>query len=259
MQKVITGFHSIEEFLRSRTKDELLHASIFFSSCGPRAKKIIELAKSNGVPCKQVEKKEIERKVAHLSDFLQDHKGIILTIEENSVNGKRCEILKKQELNDFIMSIRKKESIKVLLLDGISDCHNMGSIIRSAEQFGIDAVIVPRQMSAGGEEGILKSSAGAAAWMNIIEVPNLNYAITALKEADFWVYAADMGGIPLSSVDFAKRVAIVMGSEGSGVSRLVKKNVDVIISIPMSGRIDSLNVSVAAGIIMYELIRENSL
>ena len=254
MQRVITGFHSIEEILRSRTKEELKGATIFYSSVGPRVKKIIETAKANAVPIQQVEKKEIERRVSSLPDFLKDHKGILLIIEEKQEEGG---ILKKQTLDDFLAGTASKEELKVLLLDGISDCQNMGSIIRSAEQFGIDAVIVPRQTSATGEEGILKSSAGAAAWMNIIEVPNLNYAINLLKDAGFWVYAADMGGTRLSEVEFASRVAVVMGSEGSGVSRLVKKNADVIVSIPMSGKIDSLNVSVAAGIIMYEIVRLN--
>jgi len=248
MQRVITGFHSIEEILRSRSKDDLKGALLLYSSCGPRAKKIIEMAKVNGIPFRNVEKKEIEKMVSSSSNLLQDHKGIILLIEENG-----SVILKKQALEDFIAYAKDKEKLRVLLLDGITDCHNMGSIIRSAEQFGLDAVIVPRHNMAGGEEGILKSSAGAAAWMNMIEVPNLNYAVTVLKDAGFWVYVADMGGTPLRGVDFASRVAIVMGSEGSGVSRLLKKNADMIVSIPTSGRIDSLNVSVAAGIIIYEL------
>ena len=255
MQRVITGFHSIEEILRSRTKNELKGAMLLYSSCGPRAKKIIEMAMSLGVPIQMVDKKDIEKRVAHLPQFLQDCKGIILIIEENSAFGKSAGILKGETLNAFLAREKDAERLVVFLLDGISDCHNMGSIIRSAEQFGIDAVIVPRQMSAGGEEGILKSSAGAAAWMNVIEVPNLNHAITMLKDSGFWVYVADMGGEPLGNVSFAERVAIVMGSEGSGVSRLVKKNADAIISIEMSGKIDSLNVSVAAGIIMYEIVR----
>lgn len=253
MQRVITGFHSIEEILRSRTKEELKGASVLYSSYGPRVKKIIELAKSIGVPVQQVEKKEIEKRVALLNLLLQDHRGIVLIMEESEGS-----IFKKQTLDEFAAYAKNREKLKVLLLDGISDCHNMGSIIRSAEQFGIDAVIVPRQKSATGEEGILKTSAGAASWMNIIEVPNLNYAINVLKELGFWVYVADMGGSKLCTVDFANRVAIVMGSEGFGVSRLIKKNADMVVSIPTYGKIDSLNVSVAAGIIMYELCRCDS-
>lgn len=254
MQRVITGFHSIEEMLRSRTKNELQGAVLFFSSCGPRAKKIVEIAKAQGVPCQQTEKKEIEKKVSTLPRFLQDHRGIILVVEEDIKEGKGCGVFKQRTLDEFIKSTSKKEKVCVILLDGISDCHNMGSIIRSAEQFGLDAVIVPRHDVATGEEGILKSSAGAVAWVHMIEVNNLNHTISVLKDAGFWVYVTDMGGEPLRSVEFASRCAIVMGSEGSGVSKLVKKNADMIVSIPTCGKIDSLNVSVAAGILMYEVV-----
>lgn len=252
MQRVITGFHSIEEILRSRLQEEAQGAAIFFSSSGPRVKRIIEEAKRCGVPCKAVERREIERKVQALPPFLREHKGILLTIEDKGARSGGG-IFKSETLDEFLAKRKDVEYLTVILLDGISDCHNMGSIIRSAHQLGLDAVIVMQHRSAGGEEGILKSSAGASAWMNVISVSNLNQAISLLKDAGFWVYAADMGGESLQNVDFAKRVAVVMGSEGEGVSRLVKKNADVIVSIPMSGQIDSLNVSVAAGIIMYEI------
>ena len=110
MQKVITGFHSIEEILRSRNKEELECAFILFSSCGPRAKKVIEIAKSRGVPIHQVEKKEIEKKVAHLPDFLQDHKGIILVVKENLIDGKGCGILKKHDLDEFIKNTKNSKN-----------------------------------------------------------------------------------------------------------------------------------------------------
>ncbi|MGP1439034.1 MAG: 23S rRNA (guanosine(2251)-2'-O)-methyltransferase RlmB, partial [Treponema sp.] len=133
------------------------------------------------------------------------------------------------------------------------------SIIRSAEQFAIDAVLVPKHDSAGGDEAILKTSAGAASWMKIVEVANINHAISLLKDAGFWVFASDMEGESLYNLKFSDKVAIVMGSEGSGISRLVKQNCDVTVSIPTFGKIDSLNVSVAAGIFLYEIKKQFSI
>lgn len=251
MTKIITGFHSIEEFLHSKKYNELKDTQLLYSTVGPRVKNIIKLAISLGVATVKVEKKELDNKTSHLSPLLKNHKGVALIL-----NSKDPSILKSMSLDEFIARIENKKKVSVLLLDGISDCYNMGSIIRSAEQFAIDAVIIPKRNSAGGDDAILKSSAGSASWMNIIEVTNLNACIENLKNIGFWIYAADMEGMSLYSLTFPDRVAIVMGSEGSGVSKLIKKNSDFIVSIPTYGKIDSLNVSVAAGVIMYELKKQ---
>ena len=252
MQRIVTGFHSIEEMLKSKTQDELKNASILYSNVGPRVKKILKMAASLGVKLFSVKERELDEKVAHLDSFLQNHKGIVLLIEQKDES-----ILNKKGLDEFIASIKHSQKSVVLLLDGISDCYNMGSIIRSAEQFGCDAVIFSKCGNAGGEEGILKTSAGSASWIDIVEVGNLNTCIERLKKEDFWIYATDMEGQAICNVNFPNRVAIVMGSEGSGTSRLVKKNADAIITIPTCGKIDSLNVSVAAGVIMYEIRRKD--
>ncbi len=252
MQRIITGFHSIEELLRSKKIEELKTAHLLYSdSKSPRVKKLLSLAASLGVGTSLVQKKELDQKTSSLDSRLKNHRGVLLLFEQ-----KEDSLLRKKSLDFVLQGIREKESGVLFILDGISDCLNMGSIIRSAEQFGLDAVVVPKNGSAGGEEGILKTSAGAASWMNIVEVANLNSLIERLKEEGFWIYAADMEGQALHSVKFPNRVAVVMGSEGCGVSRLVKKNSDAIISIPTSGRIDSLNVSVASGVIMYEIKRQ---
>lgn len=252
MKYTITGFHSIEEMLRS--KEKMDEAVLFYCKPGPRVKKIIALAENMGVKVIYEDEKYLDKKVSSLSPSLQNHKGAVLVIERSK------SLLNKINIETFITTIKEKQKSCVLILDGISDCHNMGSIIRSAEQFAIDAVIVPKHDSAGGDETtILKTSAGAASWMKIVEVSNLNSAIYLLKDEGFWIFASDMAGESLYDVEFPNKVAIVMGSEGSGISRLTKKNCDVVVSIPTFGKIDSLNVSVAAGIFLYEVRKQLSL
>ena len=252
MEHIITGFHSIEEMLRSKGK--MAGATLFYSKAGPRVKKIIALAETMKVKVIHDEEKNLDKKVFSLPPLLQNHKGAVLVIEQSK------SLLNKISIEALIASVKDKKNSLVLILDGISDCHNMGSIIRSAEQFAIDAVIVPKHDSAGGDEStILKTSAGAASWMKIIEVSNISSTISLLKDEGFWIFASDMAGQSLYNLKFPEKVAIVMGSEGSGISRLAKKNCDVVISIPTFGRIDSLNVSVAAGIFIYEVKKQFSL
>ena len=252
MKHIITGFHSIEEMLRSKEKVE--GAVLFYSKIGPRVKKIIALAENVGVKIIHEDDKALDKKVSSLNPSLQNHKGAVLVIEHSK------SLINKTSIENIIASVKEKQKSCVLILDGISDCHNMGSIIRSAEQFAIDAVIVPKHDSAGGDEvTMLKTSAGAASWMKIVEVSNLNSTISLLKDAGFWIFASDMAGESLYNVKFSDKVAIVMGSEGSGISRLVEKNCDIIVSIPTFGKIDSLNVSVAAGIFLYEVKKQFSL
>ena len=252
MKHIITGFHSIEEMLRS--KEKVIGATLFYSKAGPRVKKIISLAESEGVKVIQEDEKSLDRKVLSLPPLLQNHKGVVLVVEQVK------SLLNKISIETLLASVKDERTACVLILDGVSDCHNMGSIIRSAEQFAIDAVIVPKHDSAGGDEQtILKTSAGAASWMNIVEVSNISSAISLLKDAGFWIFASDMAGQSLYSLMFPEKVAIVMGSEGSGISRLAKKNCDVVVSIPTFGKIDSLNVSVAAGIFIYEVKKQFSL
>lgn len=252
MKHTITGFHSIEEMLRSKGNKE--EATLFYSKIGPRVKKIISLAQNIGVNVIHEDDKALDKKVSSLPPLLHNHKGVVLVIEHSK------SLLNKTSIEDLIINVKEKQKSCVLILDGISDCHNMGSIIRSAEQFAIDAIIVPKHDSAGGDETtILKTSAGAASWMRIVEVPNLNSAISLLKDVGFWIFASDMAGESLYNIEFSDKVAIVMGSEGSGISHLVKKNCDVILSIPTFGKIDSLNVSVAAGIFLYEVKKQFSI
>ncbi|MDR3139110.1 MAG: 23S rRNA (guanosine(2251)-2'-O)-methyltransferase RlmB, partial [Treponema sp.] len=143
-----------------------------------------------------------------------------------------------------------------LILDEITDPHNYGAILRSCDQFGADLVISRNRRGAKHAGVIAQTSAGAVSWVPAAETPNLPRAVEDLKAAGFWIYGADMKGEALYTRDLRGRVAVVLGSEGQGVSRLLRERCDAMIAIPAMGRIDSLNVSVAAGIFLYEVIRQ---
>lgn len=152
---------------------------------------------------------------------------------------------------------RKKEKTFILILDGIEDPHNLGSIIRTAETAGVHGIIIPKRRSASVNSTVNKTSAGAANFMKIARVNNLNETIQYLKENDVWIYGTDMNTDKMYYDENMKgNCAIVIGSEGFGISRLVKENCDFLIKIPMKGKVTSLNASVSAGIIMYEVVKQ---
>ena len=147
---------------------------------------------------------------------------------------------------------------RLIILDQIEDPHNLGAIIRSAESFGFDGVIIPERRSASVSPIVYKTSAGAINNMNIIMVKNTNRAIEEIKEAGFWVYGlAGEASSPIDQVDLKGKVCLIVGNEGKGLSRLVRENCDILINIPMKGFVNSLNASVASAIAMYEVLRQN--
>ena len=147
---------------------------------------------------------------------------------------------------------------RLIILDQIEDPHNLGAIIRSAESFGFDGVIIPERRSASVSPIVYKTSAGAINNINIIMVKNINRAIEEIKEAGFWVYGlAGEASSPIDQVDLKGKVCLIVGNEGKGLSRLVRENCDILINIPMKGFVNSLNASVASAIAMYEVLRQN--
>ena len=138
-------------------------------------------------------------------------------------------------------------------LDGVTDPMNLGAIIRSAACFGISAVLLPERRTAGITPAAQKTASGAIERVDIVEVGNLNQAILALKKKNFWVYGADMDGKPADKVDFAFPVLLLIGSEGEGLHQKTREHCDELISIPQKGGVESLNASVAAGVIFYEI------
>jgi len=154
----------------------------------------------------------------------------------------------------------KGEKPFLLILDQITDVNNLGAIIRSAECSGVHGVVIPKHRSAKINETVSKTSAGAVEFVNIIQVTNINQTIKELKEKGFWIYGADMNGDKYYfDEDYSTPVALVIGSEGSGISRLVRENCDIILEIPMKGKINSLNASSAASILMFEIMKKRNM
>ena len=172
------------------------------------------------------------------------HQGIILEVED----------FKTHTFEEVIPQI-KKEYPLIVILDHLEDPHNFGAIIRSSEAFGVDAIIIPNDRSVGITSTVVKTSAGAIENIKIIKVTNINSTINKLKEYGYWIVGTDMQGIDYTTIDYKTKIAIVIGNEGKGLSRLVRENCDYIAKIPMKGAINSLNASVAAGIFLSEITR----
>ena len=154
-----------------------------------------------------------------------------------------------------ILAAGAEDSRLVVILDGVEDPHNLGSILRSAECLGAAGVVIGKHRAVAVNDTVIKTSCGAAEYVKVARVTNINDAIRALKDLFFKVYAMDMDGEPLADADLTGDVALVLGAEGKGVSALTKKLCDGAVRIPMTGQIASMNVSVAAGVSMYEYVR----
>ena len=150
----------------------------------------------------------------------------------------------------------KGEDPFLIILDNIEDPHNLGAIIRTANLAGAHGVIIPKNRAVGVTPTVVKVSSGAAEYMPVARVTNLNQTIEDLKKEGLWIAGADMDGEPMYDVDMTGAVGLVIGNEGEGVSRLVREHCDMTASIPMQGDIDSLNASVAAGVLAYEIVRQ---
>lgn len=146
----------------------------------------------------------------------------------------------------------------IVMLDHLEDTHNFGAIIRTCEAAGVDGIIIPKDRSVSVNSTIMKTSSGAAVNVKICMVTNLVQTINYLKEKGYWIYASSMDGTNYTNEDYKTSTCIIIGNEGKGVSELVKKSADFIVSIPMIGKINSLNASVAAGIFIYEVVRQRS-
>jgi len=239
----LTGFHAIEE----RIKSNRPCGALLVAKPGPRAKELTVLANAKKI--------RVERTgTADLDRLAPDHRGIALEVDEAGGEA-------ETSLEEFLESIGKAEEggrkdVLVTVLDEITDPHNYGAILRSCDQFAVDLVITRNRRIAKYADVVAKTSAGASAWVPQAESANLPRAVEDLKEAGFWIYGAEMEGEPAFQRDLRGRTAIILGGEGPGISRLLRENCDAFIAIPSLGRIDSLNVSVAAGVLFYEVMRQ---
>lgn len=241
--QVIYGINPVLETLRSKGSD-VRKVILAEGRRGGDAAKILELAAARGIAVETLRREEMDRRAGTAS-----HQGVLCL----------CGEFAYASLEDIVAHRHPSfPSSLVLMLDGIEDPQNLGSLIRSAHCFGANGVVIPRDRAAGVTPAVMKASAGAAGHIPVARVVNLAQAIDALKEKGFWVYGAEAGADTLlESAHFEGNIGLVMGSEGKGLRPLVRKHCDVLVSVPLFGKVDSLNVSVAAGILLHEIRRQS--
>lgn len=239
-EDLIIGRNAVMEVLKSDRTVESLYISN--GNMEGSIKAIINIAKDKGIVLKEVDRKKL--------DFMSggtNHQGVIAQVTP----------YKYYEIVDMLNLAKKRnEDPFIVILDEIEDPHNLGSIIRTAELCGVHGIIIPKRRNVGITSTVYKCSVGAIEHMRIAKVTNINAAIDELKKEGLWVYGADIAGEEYSyQVNFNGPCAMVIGSEGKGISKLTLKKCDKLVKIPMVGRINSLNASVAGGIIMYEILK----
>jgi len=240
-EDIIEGRNAVIEALRSnRTIEQILIAN---GDVTGSINVVLGLAKDNKVVVKHVDRKKLDQ----ISET-GAHQGVIAQITP----------YKYFDLEDILEYAReKKEDPFIIILDEIEDPHNFGSIIRTAETCGVHGIIIPKRRNVGVTPTVYKSSAGAVEYVKISKVTNLNSTIDKLKEEGIWIYGADMSGESYCcDANFNGPLALIIGSEGKGILKLTKEKCDVLVKIPMVGKISSLNASVAGGILMYEILKQ---
>ena len=235
---LIFGRNPVLEALRSGAALD----TIYMSGGGGSLGQIRSLAKEKGIVVKDVQ----DKKLTQLSGGAS-HQGVAAVMA--------C--AEYVTIDDILaVSAEKGTAPFIIICDEIEDPHNLGAIIRTAETSGADGIIIPKRRSAGLNGTVFKTSAGAASYVPVARVPNLASAIDELKERGVWIYGTDASGAEYTETDFTGACALVIGSEGFGISALIQKKCDFMVRLPMEGRINSLNASVAAGIFMYEVLRQ---
>lgn len=240
MDDKIIGRNPVLEAIRSgRSIDKILvKKGKYEGSIVP----IIKKAKENGIIIQEADKAKLDAASEGGS-----HQGVIAYVSAYEYS----------DVNDILNAARDKgEPPFVIICDKITDPHNLGAIIRTANCVGAHGVIIPKRNSVGLNSTVAKASAGAVEYTRVAKVTNIVSAIEDLQKEGLWITAADMDGEEMYNIDLKGAVGLVIGSEGEGVSRLVKEKCDFVASIPMTGRINSLNASVAAGVLMYEALRQ---
>jgi 23S rRNA (guanosine2251-2'-O)-methyltransferase len=237
MFRYIVSLHSIEAHLDRPTSGMVL----YLNRKTPRLFALEAKARNRGIVVQW-----IEGNFPFQFPGVEQSKGAVLEIPAEPVSA--------PSLGDLVN--QGEELSCLIVLDGITDVQNLGAILRSADLFGVDGVLIPKRRSAHESVGVDRTSAGASAHVPLLEVPNLVRALSYLKEAGYWIYGADMKGTPAMEVDFKRKTVLVMGSEDKGLGRLVRDTCDFLVKIPMGGHVGSFNVSVATGILLYEIRRQ---
>ena len=234
--RLIYGRNAVTEALNSEQEIDTL-----FVLKGASLGKLIALAKRRGAVVKEVSAEKLNALCG-----TEKHGGAAAELAACSYST----------IEDILeVSKQKGKPPFIIIEDEIADPHNLGAIIRTAEAAGADGVIIPKRRSASLNATVYKTSAGAAAWLKVARVANLADTIRRLKEENIWVYGMEADGTPYDKAEFSGGVALVVGSEGFGLGRLVRESCDMTLSLPMMGKVNSLNASVSAGILMYEVVK----
>ena len=227
---LVSGRNNVKEILKENIDVKKVYLQNNFNE-----QDIISLINKKKIKIIYVDKYELDKLIKN------NHQGVILEIDDY----KYC------SLDDIISN---KEKCNIIILDHLEDPHNLGAIIRTVEASGIDGIILPINRSVSVNETVMKTSVGTLMNVKICQVTNLMNTIKYLKKNGFWIYGADMNGEDFSKINYSNKTCLIIGNEGKGLSHIVRKSCDYIVSIPMAGKVNSLNASVAAGILMYSIV-----
>ena len=237
---IIVGRNSVYESIKSGREID----SIFLAKGNHNKSmdKILSFARQKNIPIKQCDKKYLDK----ISNG-NVHQGIAAV----------ASLIRYVQIDDILeLAKQKNQKPFIIIADRIQDPHNLGALIRTAECSGVHGIIIPNRRCANITETVNKVSCGASEYVLISRVNNISSAIEYLKSKGIWIYGADMDGDIWYKANFNESIAIVIGSEGEGISRLVKQKCDFVVSLPLLGKITSLNASVSAGILMYEVVKQ---
>jgi len=229
---LVSGRNNVKEILKNFKGD--LEIKRLICQNNYNENDVLTLAKSKRIPIIYKEKRDLDNLVKN------NHQGVVL------------------EVSDFnytpLDELLGKDKSFLLILDHLEDPHNLGAIVRTCEAAGVDGIILPENRSVSVNETVMKTSVGTLYNVKISQVTNLNNTIKRLKKDGYWIYGTDMDGEDYKSIKYPDKVCIVIGNEGNGLSRIVRESCDGIVKIPMYGKVNSLNASVATGIVIYEVI-----
>jgi 23S rRNA (guanosine2251-2'-O)-methyltransferase len=234
---IIYGMNPVLEAIRSNP--ERIHYIAVSRDHGAKLQKVLSEARDANIALRYVSVEYILKLAGR-----GVHNGVVAEVSE----GKYA---------DFDAILAREETTFVVILDSITDPQNFGAILRVADGFGVDVVVIPEHESVGLTPIAVKASAGASQWVKVAQVTNLARTIEALQKAGYWVYAAAEGGDAPQEIDFKGKVALVLGNEGKGIRRNVLEHCDRVVTIPMRGHVESFNVATAAAVLCYEVARQN--
>src|SRR5580700_4513311 len=239
----IYGINAVAEALKARGRT-FAWVGVAKERHDLRLKHVVDECRRQGVAVRVLPRAELDELAGNNA-----HQGVVAVTSAKQYN----------DLKDVVAAKRGQYSL-IVVLDGVEDPHNLGAILRTADAAGADGVVIPERRSAAVTAAVAKVSAGASEHLPVAKVTNISRALEELKEKDLWVVGLDeRGEQTYDQVDYKMHCAIVLGAEGKGLHDLVRRHCDFLVSIPMLGQVPSLNVSVAAGVVLYELVRQRRL